>query len=88
MITFKQMCESLTSNQRYSYFILESHLLPYLTYDELQLVYVEGLNNIDFVRIWYPPEKFKQDLTNLRKQLTEATIAGNYEEVIRIGKLL
>lgn len=82
------MCESLTQQQRYNYFLFEIDLLPHLTPEERLLVHIEPLSDILYCRLWYPKEKYKHDFITLRKQLTEATIAGNYDEVVRLGKLL
>lgn len=58
MISFIQLCEFLTSNQRYSWFLVPVNLAKEFTADELSSIYIEKISDESYIRFWYPKEKW------------------------------
>lgn len=59
MISFQQLCELLTHNQRHAWFEFDPKLIQYLSHDDLMLVHIDLTHGI--CRLWYPAYKYKQD---------------------------
>lgn len=60
MISFKQLCELETNNQRHSWFTFDPKLLQYLSPQDLSLVHMD-ISRDGVLRLWYPKEKYLQD---------------------------
>jgi hypothetical protein len=92
---FSQLCEYLTSKQTASWFYISQELLDSCAPEELSLVHVERLSD-GFIRCHYPKEKYVEPTKpkprfsreQLQKQLIEAAMSQNQDEVLRISELL
>lgn len=58
MLSFIQLCEELTQNQRYSWFCLSTSAWNTITSDERLLVKYDDIDE-SFIRIWYPASKYQ-----------------------------
>ena len=87
MITFTQLCEMLTHDQRYSWFGLPAKLSPMFTSEEKSLIYIEVSVDEHNLRVWYPRDKFYhnvRDSGHLQKLISSAMDAGDWEEIKRL----
>lgn len=90
MITFQQLCEHLTSNQRNAWFLFAKEHFVEFTEQEASQVYVEYTND-GLLRLWYPKEKFytrivyREEFTRL---LQKALEKEDFAEVLKLKQMI
>lgn len=87
MITFQQLCEHLTSNQRNAWFLLEPNLWQLITEAERSLVYEDVITNDNWIRLWYPKEKFYKRTMGDEEYNKLIKAALEKEDFVEITKL-
>lgn len=91
MISFQQMCENLTQDKRYSWFIFPQNLLPFLLEEEKQMVHIQLDINGSFCRIWYPKEKWtdrQRGEEEIKIELLQALEDGDVEKVKQLKGMM
>lgn len=87
MITFQQLCEHLTCNQKYAWFLFEHAYYSVLTDEEKTLVYInDNVDNI-FFRLWYPRDKFYSRVVGKEEYQKLLQLALDKEDYKEVGKL-
>ena len=90
MISFIQLCEFLTKNQRHSWFFFPKDLLSSLTDAELSLVFIEKDKPYHTAAtLWYPKEKwFNRRLSaeGYKIQLRKLLEDGDIESALELKK--
>lgn len=86
MITFQQLCEHLTSNQRNAWFLLEQELFDSFLVEEKNIIYMEKTND-GWTRCWYPKEKFYKRTMGDEEYNKLIKAALEKEDFVEITKL-
>lgn len=86
MITFQQLCEHLTCNQRNAWFYFEPELFDALDDVESLLVWKE-LCTSQYHRLWYPREKFYTRTMSKEEKALLITAALEKEDFTEVSKL-
>jgi hypothetical protein len=87
LISFIQLCELLTHNQRYSHFEISPDYLPFIDPEELKLVHVEYKGYNFPCRMWYPKHKWEDrpmDKESIRELMLEATERRDWPVVLKL----
>lgn len=90
MISFQQMCENLTQDQRYSWFIFPQNLLPFILDEEKQIVHIQPDINGFYCRIWYPKEKWsnrQRGEEEIKIELLQALEDGDVEKIKQLKEM-
>lgn len=88
MFTFKQYCD-IASSREYTWFYLNKALLDALTVEELSIIYIEPVEDSDYMRCWYPKEKFFNQPLNrdgLERLLKQAIEKEQWAEVKQLNE--
>lgn len=87
MIDFKQLCELLTCDQRYQWFLIDLKYMPSLSNDELSTVHTEDIGG-GYVRMWYPREKWDNKPMNPEELKRLIRIAMEQDDYVLAKKLV
>lgn len=89
MITFVQLCEHLTCNQRYNSFMLELHLWDCLTQEEKDIVIVDTISTKveGLIRVFYPADKYYERIVGDIEYQKLIQQALEKDDFIEVGKL-
>lgn len=82
-MNFIQLCELLTSEQKYKWFYLEKRYLELFDKSELSIAEVKELPD-GILRIFYPVDKKKQ----IVKAINKALLEDNFDEVVKLKQQL
>lgn len=89
MISFQQICEWQTMNQRYTWFLIPSNLVDLINVDDKAIVFFQSMKEPEWIRVWYPRENFftrKMEPEERIRLIQQAIDNGEIEVIIGLKK--